>query len=135
MDFSPSSPQLAALDKELTVAREILGRGLNLTSDPSTTTTITTTLPLGVGFLLFHPSLTHFETTAFPILRRHRPRAVWLFAPPVELESNPEADSRALVKRIVTALRAEGIVVFFQVGNVEAAREAVGLYGVDVVVA
>ncbi|KAK4150710.1 hypothetical protein C8A00DRAFT_45959 [Chaetomidium leptoderma] len=85
-------------------------------------------LSVGVGFILCHPSFaTHFLTTALPLLRQHRPRAVWLFAPRLE----DVASGR--VRDVVAALRGEGFVVLFQVGTVAAARQAVR-DGADVLV-
>ncbi|KAK0644503.1 2-nitropropane dioxygenase [Cercophora newfieldiana] len=116
LDFTPSSPQLATLTSELLAAREHLGL------PPSAT------LPLGVGFLLFHPSLVHFVDTVIPVLTRFKVRAVWFFAPP------PESENEDILKNIISALHAQDIIVFFQVGNVAAARQAVR-DGADLVVA
>ncbi|KAK0733279.1 FMN-dependent 2-nitropropane dioxygenase [Lasiosphaeria miniovina] len=117
LDFNPGSAQLVALGAELTKAREILG----LVDQPREP------LPVGVGFILCHESLTQFEETALPILKEHLPRAVWLFAPPADAEDG-------LVRGIIAALHASGFVVIFQVGNVAAARQA-ALDGADVIVA
>ncbi|KXX81998.1 Nitronate monooxygenase [Madurella mycetomatis] len=117
-DFSPSSPQLTALTNELTAARALL----------SPLPTASSPLPVGVGFLLVHASVAaHFLSTVVPVLRAHRPAAVWLFAP------RDEDVASGVVGRIVAALRAEGLVVFFQVGTVASARQAVR-DGADVLV-
>ncbi|KAH6617293.1 hypothetical protein F5144DRAFT_606799 [Chaetomium tenue] len=102
--------ELPALAQELTTARTLL----NLLPIPPTTP-----LPLGVGFILCHPSFApYFLTTTLPLLLAHRPTAIWLFAPlPTDLTSGA-------VRTVIAALRAEGFVVFFQVGTVAAARQA-----------
>ncbi|KAG7286344.1 hypothetical protein NEMBOFW57_008653 [Staphylotrichum longicolle] len=119
-NFTPDSPQLTALDTELTTARALL----SLPASP----TERTLLPLGVGFILCHPSFAaHFLSTALPLLRRHRPAAVWLFAP------RPEDLASGLVGRVVGELKRAGFVVMVQVGSVAAARGAVE-DGADVLV-
>jgi nitronate monooxygenase len=142
LDFTPSSAQLTTLDRELTAAREYLGLPAG---EP---------LPVGVGFLLFHDSAAAgFVESAVPLLRRHRPRAVWLFAPPSpseggdggEGEGNGDGggegtrgrsgeEGRNVISNIISALHAQDIIVFFQIGNVAAARQAVR-DGADVIVA
>lgn len=71
--------------------------------------------------------MTTFADTALPVLAKHRPAAVWLFAPDGDLKPHP-----AIIKGL------KGLnpppVVFVQVGNVAAAREAVK-DGADVLVA
>ncbi|KAK5661661.1 hypothetical protein OQA88_9761 [Cercophora sp. LCS_1] len=114
-DFTPSSPFLPTLKTELTKAREIL-------QVPAPAP-----LPVGVGLILTHPSLFHFFDTLLPVLVEHNPVAVWLFAP------DPEGEA-GLIRRMVDALHKQGMLVFFQVGTVEKARQAV-LDGADVVVA
>jgi nitronate monooxygenase len=84
-------------------------------------------LPVGVAFITGHGSVSSFEATALPLLREHRPAAVWLFAPDERVK--PHA-------RIIAAVRATlepPTRVFVQVGNVSAAREAVA-DGADVLV-
>ncbi|KAK4126706.1 inosine monophosphate dehydrogenase [Parathielavia appendiculata] len=120
-DFTPSSTHLTTLDSELSAARTKLNilPTVSKYDDP---------LPVGAGFILSHPSfLTHFLTTALPLLRANRPAAVWLFA--------PRADDVAsgAVRTAIAALKAEGFVVMFQVGTVAAARQA-ARDGVDVLV-
>lgn len=119
-DFTPGSPQLSALSKELRSAR----KALRLEDAPLTPA------PVGVGFILCHPSAAaHFVDTAVPLLVEHSPQAVWLFAP----EPDPEG-GRETQARIVEALKRAGFTVFVQVGSVQAARGAV-TDGADVVVA
>lgn len=115
-DFHPSSPALKTLEAELSAAR----RYLSLAEDE--------TLPCGVGFLLFEESITSFIETTIPLLTKHKVRAVWLFAP------SPPPPAGNIIKDIIEALHKEEMVVFFQVGNIPAAREAVQ-NGADVIVA
>ncbi|TDZ55055.1 Nitronate monooxygenase [Colletotrichum trifolii] len=112
-DFTPSSAQLTDLDRALAQAHAILG------------THASSPLPLGVGFITSHDSAPSFTSTALPILLAHRVAAVWLFAP------HPSTKPHAA---IIPALRQHGILVFVQVGNVAAAREAAA-DGADVLVA
>lgn len=121
-DFTPQSAQLRALGSELAAAREALA----LADRPLTPA------PVGVGFILCHPSAgTFFEETALPLLLEHSPQAVWLFAPGPEPASDPGAETQS---RAVAALKRAGFAVFVQVGSVGAARRAVA-DGADVVVA
>ncbi|KAK3350154.1 FMN-dependent 2-nitropropane dioxygenase [Lasiosphaeria hispida] len=118
LDFTPHSAQLATLADELTTARRLLGLADRML----------TPLPVGVGFILSHASLVHFEETAIPLLQDHSPQAVWLFAP------HPEHAVSGLVRRVVAALKNSGFIVIFQVGNVASARQA-ALDGADIIVA
>lgn len=84
-----------------------------------------------MGFVTYDASLSAFAKTTAPILRNHRPAAVWLFAPS-PLAQTSTAD-------IIGALRASagrewGLKVVVQVGTVAAAREA-AVDGADVIVA
>lgn len=122
-DFSTGSDQMAALDAELKAARTALG----LSQDPSVP------VPVGVGFISFHPSARSFDETALPILQRHRPAAVWLFAP------DPASDQHAhewLIPKLhdLSQKLDSDIAVFVQVGTVAAARDA-AQHGADVIVA
>ncbi|OIW29167.1 2-nitropropane dioxygenase [Coniochaeta ligniaria NRRL 30616] len=119
-DFTPGSPQLSSLSAELTAARA----ALDLADRPLTP------VPVGVGFILCHPSASRFEETALPLLIEHSPQAVWLFAP----GPDPEGSGAELQGGIVGALKHAGFTVFVQVGSVSAARRAV-VDGADVVVA
>jgi nitronate monooxygenase len=114
--FTATSPELAKLDASLEEARshfDDLPAG-----DP---------IPMGTGFITSHASTTEFAKTALPILAKHRPAAVWLFAPDGDLKPHP-----AIIKAVKGLDPAP--VVFVQVGNVAAAREAVK-DGADVIVA
>ncbi|KAH7149476.1 hypothetical protein B0J13DRAFT_663244 [Dactylonectria estremocensis] len=112
-----NDPQLSALDAELGEARDLFGDVLPA-SDP---------IPIGAGFITSDASLAAFAETALPILAKHRPAAVWLFAPDGDLKPHPAA---------IKAIKAldQPPVVFVQVGNVAAGREAV-TDGADVLVA
>ncbi|KAI0156705.1 FMN-dependent 2-nitropropane dioxygenase [Hypoxylon sp. FL1284] len=126
-DFAPGSPVLARLDEQLRQARAHLG--LPETDAP---------LPVGVAFVAYAASTKHFGATAAPILRRHRPAAVWLFAP------SPGAPDT--IRDVVASLRRPPAAnddndgrswnpkIVVQVGSVAAARSAVR-DGADVVVA
>lgn len=85
-------------------------------------------LRVGASFVTGDPSIGSFHDNALPILRKHRPAAVWLFAP---AESPTEHHSKiiaAVKESMEPAPR-----VFVQVGNVAAAREALE-DGADVLV-
>ncbi|KAH6899948.1 hypothetical protein B0T10DRAFT_469202 [Thelonectria olida] len=115
-DFAPGSPEITELDTSLEEARshfDDLPAG-----DP---------IPMGAGFITSHASTTEFSKTMLPILAKHRPAAVWLFAPDGDLKPHP-----AIIKAIKGLDPAP--LVFVQVGNVAAAREAVQ-DGADVIVA
>lgn len=118
---------MTALAKELTTARTLLLPASAASAAPPGPSR-SSPLPVGVGFILAHPSAaSHFLASALPVLREHRPAAVWLFAPrPEDLVSGSVAD-------IVAALRGEGFTVAFQVGSVAAARQA-ARDGADVLV-
>jgi nitronate monooxygenase len=121
-NFTPTSHHLTNLDQELTTARTHLTNNNFLppnSNDP---------LPIGVGFIICHPSFrTNFLTTALPILLTHRPAAVWFFAP------LPEDITSGTVRDIISTLKKEGFIVVFQVGTVASARQAV-LDGADLLV-
>ncbi|KAK3331906.1 FMN-dependent 2-nitropropane dioxygenase [Cercophora scortea] len=116
--FQPGSYQLTDLATELKAARETLG----LADEPQTR------IPVGVGFILAHPSTEHFLETALPVLQTHLPQAVWLFAP------NPQDVAAGKIRRIIEALHASGFVVMYQVGTVATARGAAA-DGADVIIA
>ncbi|CAM1507792.1 Fc.00g046400.m01.CDS01 [Cosmosporella sp. VM-42] len=116
-EFSPGSPQIVALEKELITARNLLG----LEGKPQST------LPVGVGFITCHPSIAHFTATVIPLLRKHKPVAVWLFAPALDLPERPHP-------QIIQQLHVAGINAIVQVGNVASAKDAIE-DGADVVVA
>lgn len=83
-------------------------------------------LRVGASFITSHSSLSYFEETALPLIVKYRPAAIWLFAPDGDLRPH---------SKIIPSLKALGYppVVFVQVGNVAAAREAVQ-DGADVLV-
>jgi hypothetical protein len=119
-DFTPSGPQLTALEKEFTEARHLLG--LN----PISSGEADDTLPIGVGFLTFNAP-TKPQAALIPLLRRHRPAAVWLFAP-----ESPEQHV-SLIASLKAASEPWGLKVFVQVGTIQSAMEAVQ-HGADVLV-
>ncbi|KAH7255814.1 2-nitropropane dioxygenase [Fusarium redolens] len=83
-------------------------------------------LRVGASFITSHSSLSYFEETALPLIVKNRPAAIWLFAPDGDLRPH---------SKIIPGLKALEYppVVFVQVGNVAAAREAVQ-DGADVLV-
>ncbi|KAF2972122.1 hypothetical protein GQX73_g1420 [Xylaria multiplex] len=119
--FKPDSPALAQLEEQLSLTRSLL----------PTENTEKSLLPVGVGFVLFSDcAARYFAETTAPILARHRPAAVWLFA--------PDPDRPDTLRRVIEALRAAASDwsprVVVQVGTVAAARQAAEL-GADVIVA
>lgn len=74
--------------------------------------------------------MTRFSETALPIIAKHRPAIVWLFAP---AEAETSVGHGAIIEALRTLKSAGGPRVFVQVGNVAAAREAVE-DGADVLV-
>ncbi|KAJ9156470.1 Nitronate monooxygenase [Pleurostoma richardsiae] len=132
-DFTPGSAQLAAVETELITARSVLGLS-ELTLTP---------IPVGVGFITASPSVAQFAETALPILEKHMPQAVWLFAPNPDAGPSSaaaggggedQAQQQGTHARLIPLLRDRGFKVFVQVGTVAAARQAVR-DGADVVVA
>ncbi|KXJ88700.1 2-nitropropane dioxygenase [Microdochium bolleyi] len=130
-DFKPGSAVVTkTLDEQLSTAQKLLGELHN--RDRCSTST----LPLGVGFVTYDASaLEHFNDTTLPILVRHRPGVVWLFAP------SPERPDT--IRKIIEGLRqaassaeseAWDLHIAVQVGTVEAARKAVE-DGADIIVA
>ncbi|KAK7756249.1 hypothetical protein SLS62_001843 [Diatrype stigma] len=155
-DFAPGSSSLQKLNDQLRLARELLSHEGNSNSSATTTP-----LPIGVGFVTFAPSMQHFAATVAPILRRHRPAAVWFFAP--EPAAHPESLAHAIrsLRSSPTTTTSSSSSsppspssssssaagekedrdhgwtpkIAVQVGSVAAAREAARLYGADIVVA
>ncbi|KAI1338275.1 FMN-dependent 2-nitropropane dioxygenase [Xylariaceae sp. FL0016] len=119
-EFSPNSPVLQKLDDQLNE----VGKLLNVRPGSGAV------LPIGVGFVAYSPSASLFPQTTTPVIARHRPAAVWLFAP------SPEAPKT--LPSMVASLRAAGsewgLKIVVQVGTVASARAAVE-HGVDVIVA
>ncbi|KAK9423876.1 putative 2-nitropropane dioxygenase [Seiridium unicorne] len=119
-DFSPGAAALKTLDEELTTARQILQ------IDPGHKDV----LPVGVGFVAYATSIGEFAKTTAPILQRHRPAAVWLFAP------SPSAPSTIadVTKSLSSGCKDWGLKIVVQVGSVAAARQAAH-DGADIIVA
>lgn len=99
-------------------ARELLGLPKLGSNEESTDS-----LPIGVGFLTFHSD---DASGLIPLIRRHRPMALWLFAP----AHNQHA---SLVNAIKSAGDPWNLKVFVQIGSVHSAIEAVN-DGADVIV-
>jgi nitronate monooxygenase len=116
-NYNPGSPHLQMLEKELAAARDLVDSE-DAAGKP---------LPIGAGFITFHPSTAQFSTTVMPILQKHRPIAVWLFAPDEDLQDR-------LHPIIIQQLHDAGIKAIVQVGNIASARQAVQ-DGADVLVA
>jgi nitronate monooxygenase len=134
-DFSEGSEQLATLAKELQAARDRLGLAERTL----------TPVPVGVGFVLCHPSAANggFEKNVLPLLHEHSPQAVWLFAPPPPADDKTkkdDSDEKAaqpdedVQREVIAVLRHSGFKVFVQVGSVAAARRAAA-DGADAIVA
>ncbi|KAJ4157223.1 hypothetical protein NW754_008867 [Fusarium falciforme] len=115
-DLSPNSAHIKTLSSNLEEARTLLGADQPADGP----------LRVGTSFITGHQSIGHFTETALPLLAKHRPAAVWLFAPDGDVKPH---------RSIIAALKGLDVppVVFVQVGNVAAAREAV-LDGADVLV-
>ncbi|KAH8653697.1 2-nitropropane dioxygenase [Xylariales sp. PMI_506] len=128
-DYNAGSSGLKTLDASLTEVKQLLGRSVIDEKDDNGQGS---PLPVGVGFLTFPPSVEHWAETTNPVLQRHRPAVVWLFAP------SAAGAGAGANKDVIRALRsvgdAWGLKVVVQVGTVAAARQAV-TDGADVVVA
>ncbi|KAH8601675.1 putative 2-nitropropane dioxygenase family oxidoreductase [Bisporella sp. PMI_857] len=108
VDFSAGSAHSTRLSAELSLARDLL----NL-SDPKST------LPIGIGLITAVPEKLNILDGVVPLVREHRPAAVWLFAP-------PHRDCHAqIIPQLKSAGQEWGLKVFIQVGTVQAAREAI----------
>ncbi|KAI0455226.1 FMN-dependent 2-nitropropane dioxygenase [Xylaria acuta] len=128
--FKPDSPSVRELDEQLTLTKNLLlqAKGNGDTAFDGGH------LPIGVGFVLFSDcAAKHFGETTAPVLARHRPAAVWLFA--------PDPDKPDTLRRVVDAVRSASAEeakwnprVIVQVGTVAAARQAAEL-DVDIIVA
>ncbi|KAI1134861.1 FMN-dependent 2-nitropropane dioxygenase [Hypoxylon sp. FL0543] len=130
-DFSQESPALKKLDAQLAQARELLG------SESAENGGSSSILPIGVGFVTYTPSTPHFGRTTLPILQRHKPAAVWLFAPSPAAPDTLSSIIEALKAQSDSKSDSAGIwspKVVVQVGSVAAAREAAA-HGADVIVA
>lgn len=107
------------MDADLAKVSEVLGNN----------NTASGNLAVGVSFITGHASVVHFKDTALPILRKHRPSAVWLFAP----DGGVERPHPSIIAALKTLEAPPPPRVFVQVGNVAAARDAVN-DGADVIV-
>ncbi|KAK6833550.1 Nitronate monooxygenase [Apiospora arundinis] len=134
-DFTPGCAALKKLDQELSQARRLLSDLKSSSNSSDNATTAKDILPLGVGFVAYAASVSHFAETTVPILASYRPAAVWLFA--------PAPDQPGTIGDMVRALRESSsssedwsaqVKVVVQVGSVAAAREAV-VAGADIIVA
>lgn len=83
-------------------------------------------MPVGVGFVTGSSSIGHFKDTALSLISKHTPAAVWLFAPDQEVNPHP-----SIISALKTLDPRPQVVV--QVGNVQAARDAVS-HGADILV-
>jgi nitronate monooxygenase len=119
VDISAESANLKDLENQLSESRRLLG---DQATDSSGR------LRVGAGFLGLHPSFPDFVTTTLPILQKHKPAAIWLFAP----ATSPTPHHKTIIQAVKTGI-APPPRVFVQVGNVTAAREALE-DGADVVV-
>ncbi|CAM1500871.1 Fc.00g100330.m01.CDS01 [Cosmosporella sp. VM-42] len=113
VNLTAGSPDLKKLDADLQESRTLQGDSSN-------------PLKVGASFVTGHASVTLFKETALPILSKHRPAAVWLFAPDGDVKPH-----RSIINAIKTLDQPPRI--FVQVGNVAAAREAAE-DGADVIV-
>ncbi|KAF5002317.1 hypothetical protein FDECE_10673 [Fusarium decemcellulare] len=115
-DLAPNSAHIKTLASDFDEARSLLGADQPADGP----------LRVGASFITGHHSVTNFAETVLPIVAKHRPAAVWLFAPDGNVKPH---------RKIIPALKGleQPPVVFVQVGNVAAAREAV-LDGADVLV-
>lgn len=120
-DFTSSSSQLSTLEKELLKARELLG--LRALPEQDSNEQDIDSLPIGVGFLTFHNG---DASGLVPLIRRHRPAAVWLFAPASDQHTK-------LIKEVKSAGGAWNLKTFVQIGSVKTALEAID-DGADVIV-
>ncbi|KAI1114585.1 FMN-dependent 2-nitropropane dioxygenase [Nemania sp. NC0429] len=135
--FKPGSSTPAELEEQLTLAKKLLlqaqpgphGDGKDAAAEAAEAAS--GVLPIGVGFVVMSDcAAKHFGTTTAPVLARHRPAAVWLFAPDPKY-----ADT---LPRVIGALRSADAGwtprIIIQAGTVAAARQAAEL-GADIIVA
>lgn len=127
--FKPGSSSLAQLEEQLTLVKSLLPAEKYTKKEGGSQPF----LPIGVGFVLFSDcAAPYFGKTTAPILARHRPAAVWFFA--------PDPDRPETMRSVIGSLRGAAAAanweprVVVQVGTVAAAREAAEL-GADVIVA
>lgn len=152
-DFKPGCPLvIRTLDEQLSNVRKLLAGHPQLGPDHSGAADADAdkaTLPIGVGFVAYDSSAAdHFNETTLPILAKHRPGVVWLFAP------SPERPDT--IRKIIQGLRQSAastmndtaqsgaesgssanswdLHIAVQVGTVQAAEDAVK-DGADIIVA
>ena len=86
LGFVGAGSDVTDLDAQLTSAKELLHDGGfdfdTCTPNQNGAKDEAPYLPIGIGFLLWSPSLL---SNALPILLKHRPIAIWLFAPASDL--------------------------------------------------
>ncbi|KAK8003856.1 serine aminopeptidase- s33 domain-containing protein [Apiospora arundinis] len=133
-DFTPGCAALKKLDQELSQARRLLSDLKSSSNSSDNATTAKDILPLGVGFVAYAASVSHFAETTVPILASYRPAAVWLFAPAPDQPGTIGDMVRALREPSSSEDWSAQVKVVVQVGSVAAAREAVAA-GADIIVA
>jgi len=126
LGFIGAGSDVSGLDAELTCARKLIrDGGFDLSTckpDTNNGKEEAPYLPIGVGFLLWSPSLL---SSALPILLKHRPLAIWLFAPPSE--GTTTTDPTLTISHWITTLRslsrthAYGPHIWLQIGSVASA--------------
>ncbi|KAL7625961.1 hypothetical protein AAE478_002730 [Parahypoxylon ruwenzoriense] len=126
-DFSPGSSKLEFLEHQLAEASKLLPQqktsaDYGVDNPP---------LSIGVGFIMYPASAQHFAQTTVPILQRHRPVAVWLFAPAPDAPGTIHDAIRTLKTAGGSSWKPKVVV---QVGSVSAALDAVR-HGADIIVA
>ncbi|KAK8031925.1 Nitronate monooxygenase [Apiospora arundinis] len=130
----PGCAALKKLDQELSQARRLLSDLKSSSSKSDAGATAKDILPLGVGFVAYAASVSHFAETTVPILASYRPAAVWLFAPAPDQPGTIGDMVRALRESSSSEDWSAQVKVVVQVGSVAAAREAVAA-GADIIVA
>lgn len=104
---------------------ELLQETMDLLSDSNTTVSEESTmLPVGVGFITWSASL----ETAIPAIKKYRPCAVWLFAPPTDYQ---DLIPWATKIRAATSQRTK---IWVQIGSVADAIQVAKIVAPDVLV-
>jgi len=152
-DFKPGCPLVTrTLDEQLANVRKLLAGHSHLGpghSDAADVDADKGTLPIGVGFVAYDSSAAdHFNETTLPILAKHKPGVVWLFAPSPErpdtirkmiqglrqsADSTVNGTAQSVAGSSGSADRWD-LHIAVQVGTVQAAEEAVK-DGADIIVA
>ncbi|KAE8385648.1 hypothetical protein BDV23DRAFT_164534 [Aspergillus alliaceus] len=112
------------LEDLLEGATQLLKKGDNTLTPAQANPADPTILPVGVGFITWSASL----KTAIPALRKYRPCAVWLFAPPTDFH---DLATWATEIRAATSQRTK---IWVQIGSVADAVEVVTHVAPDVLV-